>query len=316
VQPAKTHVTAPRIAESIVELIGNTPMLHLTHVVPRDCADVYAKLEYLNPGLSVKDRPALGMILDAEERGLLGPGSTVIEPTAGNTGIGLALVARARGYRVILVVPDGYSKEKQKLMQALGGELVNVPMAEGMTAAIRKAEQLAAGIPGAFIPQQFENPANPAFHSATTGREIFEQMDGRIDAIVIGSGSGGTFTGVARYLRERLPDLQCFSVESEGSALGGGQPYPHRLEGIGSTFVPANFDAGICREIIIANDADAFGMAKRLAAEEGVLAGGSGGANVWAAAQIAGRIGAGGRIVTVIPDSSERYLSKGIFDDV
>lgn len=313
-QPAKLHVIAPRTAESILDLIGNTPMLHLRNVVPADSADVYAKLEYLNPGLSVKDRPALGMILDAEERGVLKPGATIIEPTAGNTGIGLALVARAKGYRVILVVPDGYSKEKQKLMQALGGELVNVPMAEGMKAAIRKAEELAADIPDAFIPQQFTNPANPEFHYATTGREIYEQMDGRIDAIVIGSGSGGTFTGVARYLRERLPDLQCFSVESEGSALGGGEPYPHRLEGIGSTFVPANFDADICCEIIVANDCDAFAMTMRLASEEGVLSGGSGGANVWAAVEVARRLGGGRRIVTVIPDSSERYLSKGIFD--
>jgi len=289
-------------------------MLHLRHVSPPDAADVYAKLEYLNPGLSVKDRPALGMILDAEERGVLKPGATIIEPTAGNTGIGLALVARAKGYRVILVVPDGYSKEKQLLMQALGGELVSVPMADGMKGAIRKAEELVAEIPDAFIPQQFTNPANPDFHAATTGREIFEQMDGRIDAIVIGSGSGGTFTGVARYLRERLPDLQCFSVESEGSALGGGEPYPHRLEGIGSTFVPANFAADICCEIIVANDCDSFGMTKRLACEEGILSGGSGGANVWAAVQVARRLGAGRRIVTVIPDSSERYLSKGIFD--
>ena len=175
-------------------------MLHLNRVVPENAADVFAKLEYLNPGLSVKDRPALGMILDAEERGVLKPGATIIEPTAGNTGIGLALVARAKGYRVILVVPDGYSKEKQLLMQALGGEVVSVPMAEGMKAAIRRAEELSAEIPDSFIPQQFTNPANPDFHAATTGREIFEQMDGRIDAIVIGSGSGGTFTGVARYL--------------------------------------------------------------------------------------------------------------------
>lgn len=313
-QPAKDQRPSPKTVESIIELIGNTPMLHLNRVVPENAADVFAKLEYLNPGLSVKDRPALGMILDAEDRGVLKPGATIIEPTAGNTGIGLALVARAKGYRVILVVPDGYSKEKQLLMQALGGELVSVPMAEGMKAAIRRAEELAAEIPDAFIPQQFTNPANPDFHAATTGREIFEQMDGRIDAIVIGSGSGGTFTGVARYLRERLPDLQCFSVESEGSALGGGEPYPHRLEGIGSTFVPANFDAELCCEIIVANDCDAFAMTKRLASEEGVLSGGSGGANVWAAVQVDTRLGAGRRIVTVIPDSSERYLSKGIFD--
>jgi cysteine synthase A len=305
---------ALKTAESILELIGNTPMLHLRRVVPEGAADVYAKLEYLTPGLSVKDRAALGMILDAEERGLLGPGSTIIEPTAGNTGIGLALVARAKGYRVVLVVPDGYSREKQILMKAMGGELVLVPMADGMKAAIRRAEQLAAEIPDSFIPQQFDNAANPGFHARTTASEIYEQMEGRIDAIVIGAGSGGTFTGVARHLGSLIPNLECYSVESEGSALGGGTPYPHRMEGIGSTFVPKNFDASLCRELLVAHDEDAFGMARRLASEEGVLAGGSGGGNVWAAVEIAKRLGAGKRVVTIVPDSAERYLSKGIFD--
>lgn len=305
---------ASHASESILDLIGNTPLVRLRRVVPAGAAHVYAKLEYLTPGLSVKDRPALGMILDAEQRGLLTPGSTIIEPTAGNTGIGLALVGRAKGYRVILVVPDGYSVEKRQLMAALGGELVLVPMAEGMKAAIRKAEELAATIPNSFIPQQFTNPANPAFHACTTGRELFEQMDGRIDAIVIGSGSGGTFTGVSRYLKERLPDIVCYSVESQGSALGGGTPAPHRLEGIGSSFVPQNFDASLCAELIVAHDDDAFEMTKRLAADEGILSGGSGGGNVWAAIQVAIRLGAGKRVVTLIPDSAERYLSKGIFD--
>lgn len=306
---------ALKTVESIVDLIGNTPMLHLRRVVPEGAADVYAKLEYLNPGLCVKDRPALGMILDAEERGLLVPGATIIEPTAGNTGIGLALVGRAKGYRVILVVPDGYSHEKQVLMKALGGELVLVPMAEGMKAAIRKAQELAAEIPDAYIPQQFVNPSNPGYHAETTAAEIYEQMDGRLDAIVIGSGSGGTFTGVARALRERLPDLLCFSVESEGSALGGGEARPHRLEGIGSSFVPENFDSAICREILVAHDEDAFDMARRLARDEGVLAGGSGGGNVWAAVEVAKRLGPGKRVVTMIPDSSERYMSKGIYEE-
>ncbi len=305
---------ALKTAESIVDLIGNTPLLRLRNVVPEGAADVYAKLEYLTPGLSVKDRAALGMILDAEEHGLLKPGSTIVEPTAGNTGIGLALVGRARGYRVVLVVPDGYSREKQILMEALGGELVLVPMAGGMREAISRAEDIAASIPNSFIPQQFCNPANPDFHARTTGREILEQMDGCIDAIVIGSGSGGTFTGVARHLRASLPDIQCFSVESEGSALGGGTPYPHRLEGIGSTFVPENFDRSVCCELIVASDDDSFAMAKRLAREEGVLAGLSGGANVWAAVDVARRLGPGKRVVTLVPDSSERYLSKGIFD--
>jgi cysteine synthase A len=305
---------ALKTAESILELIGNTPMLHLRRVVPEGAADVYAKLEYLTPGLSVKDRAALGMILDAEERGLLRPGSTIIEPTAGNTGIGLALVARAKGYRVVLVVPDGYSREKQILMKAMGGELVLVPMADGMKAAIRRAEQLAAEIPDSFIPQQFDNAANPGFHARTTACEIYEQMEGRIDAIVIGAGSGGTFTGVARHLGSLIPNLECYSVESEGSALGGGTPYPHRMEGIGSTFVPKNFDASLCRELLVAHDEDAFTMARRLASEEGVLAGGSGGGNVWAAVEVAKRLGAGKRVVTVVPDSAERYLSKGIFE--
>jgi cysteine synthase A len=305
---------ALRSVDSILDLIGNTPLLRLNRVVPAGAADVFAKLEYLTPGLSVKDRAALGMILDAEERGVLEPGGTIVEPTAGNTGIGLALVGRARGYRVVLVVPDGYSREKQILMKALGGELVLVPMAEGMKRAIARAEEIAAATPNSFLPQQFMNPANPRYHERTTAAEIYEQMEGRVDAIVIGSGSGGSFTGVARHLAERLPECVCYSVESEGSALGGGTPYPHRLEGIGSTFVPDNFDRSLCRELLVADDACSFEMARRLAAEEGVLAGLSGGGNVWAAVEIAKRLGAGKRVVTVIPDSSERYLSKGLYD--
>jgi cysteine synthase A len=305
---------APKASDSILDLIGNTPLLRLRSVIPEGAADVFAKLEYLNPGLSVKDRAALGMVLELEREGRLGPDSVIVEPTAGNTGIGLALVARARGYRVILVVPDGYSREKQEVMRALGGELVLVPMSGGMQAAIARAEEIAAEIPNAVIPQQFVNPGNPNFHYHSTGPEIFEQMEGRIDAVVIGCGSAGTFTGVARYLREHLPNLQCFAVESEGSVLGGGPPGPHRVEGIGNSFVPENFDRSLCCEVIMADDARAFAMARRLAREEGVLAGGSGGANVWAAIQVARRLGPGKRIVTVVPDSAERYLSKGIFN--
>lgn len=302
------------VTESILELIGNTPLLHLRAVVPEGAADVYAKLEYFNPGFSVKDRAALGMIRDAEERGLLGPGSTVIEPTAGNTGIGIALIAKARGYRVVLVVPDGYSREKMKVMAALGAELVHTPMAEGMQRAIARARELADEIPGSYIPQQFRNPANPEIHYHTTGREIFEQMEGRIDAAVIGCGSAGTFTGVSRYLKERIPGIPCYAVESEGSVYGGGAPAPHRLEGIGSTFIPDNFDRELCCEVITACDEVSFRMARRLAAEEGVLAGGSGGGNVWAAVEVARRLGPGKRVVTVVPDMAERYLSKGIYD--
>jgi cysteine synthase A len=304
-----------KVAESILDLIGNTPLLRLRSVVPEGAAEVYAKLEYFSPGLSVKDRAALGMILAAEEDGRLAPGCTIIEPTAGNTGIGLALIGGARGYRTILVVPDGYSCEKMKVMRALGAELVLTPMADGMPGAIRRAQQLAEDTPGSFIPQQFCNPANPAIHYHTTGREIFEQMEGRVDAAVIGCGSGGTFTGVSRYLRERLPDVVCYAVESEGSVLGGGEAAPHRVEGIGSTFVPDNFDRSVCCRVITACDEAAFGMARRLAAEEGVLAGGSGGGNVWAAVEVAKHLGPGKRVVTVVPDIAERYLSKGIFDD-
>ena len=306
---------ALKVTESILELIGNTPLLHLRSVPPEGAADVYAKLEYFNPGLSVKDRAALGMIQAAEEEGLIGPGSTIIEPTAGNTGIGLALIARARGYRTILCVPDGYSREKMQVMRALGAELVLTPMADGMQGAIRKAREIAASISGSHIPQQFCNPANPQIHYYTTGREIYEQMEGRIDAAVIGCGSGGTFTGVARYLRERLPGIPCYAVESEGSVLGGGQAAPHRVEGIGSTFVPDNFDRSLCCGVIMASDEDSFGMSRRLASEEGVLGGGSGGGNVWAAVEVAKRLGPGKRVVTVVPDMAERYLSKGIFDD-
>jgi cysteine synthase A len=304
-----------KVTESILELVGNTPLLHLRRVVPEGAAEVYAKLEYFTPGLSVKDRPALGMVLDAEERGALRPGATLVEPTAGNTGIGLALVGRARGYRVVLVVPDGYSQEKMKVMRALGAELVLTPMAEGMQRAIEVACEIAAETPGAFIPQQFSNPANPEYHYNTTGREIYEQMEGRIDAAVIGCGSAGTFTGVAKYLRERIPGLSCFVVESQGSVYGGGKPGPKRIEGIGSTFIPENFDRTLCCEVITANDDAAIGMARRLAAEEGVLAGGSGGGNVWAAVEVAKRLGLGKRVVTIVPDIAERYLSKGIYDD-
>lgn len=305
----------PRIVESILDLIGNTPMLRLGSVVPRGAADVFVKLEFLNPGLSIKDRAALGMVLAAEERGEIGPGSTLIEPTAGNTGIGLALIGCRRGYRVIVCVPEGYSREKMQVMCALGAELVLTPKADGMAGAIRRSRELAETIPNAYVPQQFANPANPDIHYRTTGPEIFEQMDGRLDAVVIGCGSAGTFTGVSRFLRERLPAIQCFAVESEGSVLGGGEPGAHRVEGIGNSFVPENFDRSVCCEVIMADDACCFEMSRRLAREEGVLGGGSAGGNVWAAVEVAKRLGVGKRVVTIVPDMAERYLSKGIYGD-
>jgi cysteine synthase A len=301
-------------AESIVELIGKTPLLHLKRLQSSGSANVYAKLEYLNPGGSVKDRAALGLILDAEQRGQLKPNSTIIEPTAGNTGIGLALIGRARGYRVILCVPEGYSREKMIVTEALGGEIVYTPRDAGMQGAIQKAHELAAQIPNSFSPQQFENPANPRYHYETTAREVDEQLNGRVDAIVIGCGSSGTFTGIARFFKERNPAVYCVAVETEGSILGGGPPGPHRVEGIGASFIPANFDREVCDEIVKVTDENAFQMVKILAREEGVLCGSSSGANAFAAFETARRLGEGRNVVTVFADGAERYMSKGIFE--
>ena len=304
-----------RVVESILDLIGNTPMLRLKSVVPPGSGEVFAKLEYFNPGFSVKDRAALGMVLELESKGVIGPGSTLVEPTAGTTGIGLALIGTARGYRVILCVPDGYSREKMQVMRALGGELEVTPKAEGIKGSIRRANELAEKIPGAVIPNQFANPGNPNYHYVTTAAEIYEQMEGRIDAIVIGCGSAGTFSGVSRYMRERIPELRCFAVESEGSVLGGGEAAPHRVEGIGNSFIPQNFDRDLCCEVLRADDATCYEMSRRLAKEEGILGGGSAGGNVWAAVEVAKRLGSGARVVTIVPDMAERYLSKGLYED-
>src|SRR3954469_2340823 len=245
--------------ENIIELVGNTPLLHLARFARPPLADIYAKLEYLNPGGSVKDRAALGMILDAEQRGVLEQGSTIIEPTAGNTGIGLALVGVARGYRVILCVPEGYSREKMKIMEALGGRIEYVPAEEGMEGAVRRARELASETPGSFIPQQFENPANPRFHEETTAREIIEQTEGRIDALVLGCGSAGTFTGLTRAVKKVNPNVYCALVEPEGSILGGGEPGFYRLEGIGQReFIPPNLDRETADEVIAVSDSEAF----------------------------------------------------------
>ncbi|MBI4852568.1 MAG: cysteine synthase family protein [Acidobacteria bacterium] len=303
-----------KAVESILDIIGNTPLLHLKNLQTPETANVYAKLEYLNPGGSIKDRAALGLILDAEERGLISPGSTIIEPTAGNTGIGLALIGRARGYRVILCVPEGYSREKMILMQALGGEIIYTPREAGMKAAIEKARELTKEIPNSFAPQQFENSANPNFHYKTTAREIDEQLNGCVDAVVIGCGSAGTFSGVARYFKEKSPKTYCVAVETEGSVLGGGAPGPHRVEGIGASFIPGNFDREICDEVFKVMDTEAFMMIKKLASEQGVLCGSSSGANAFAAFEIARRFGSNANVVTVFADGAERYMSKGIFD--
>ena len=303
-----------RVTDDITQLVGETPILKLKRVVPAASAAVYAKLEYLNPGGSVKDRAAIGIIQRAESEGKLKPGGTIVEATAGNTGIGLALIGLNRGYKVALFVPERFSEEKVTIMCALGAEVTRTPDGEGMQGAIKRANELVAGHPNAFMASQFENPANPDYHYQTTAREIFEQMDGQIDAVVIGAGTAGTFTGVARYLKDQLPKVLAFAVETQGSVLGGGKPGTHKVEGIGASFIPKNFDASVCDGVLMVNDADAFGMVKQLAAREGVLSGSSGGANVFASMQIAERLGSGKSVVTVIPDSAERYLSKKIFE--
>ncbi len=306
--------TRLRVADDITQLVGETPILQLKKLVPPGSAEIYAKLECLNPGGSVKDRAAVGIIRRAEEQGLLKRGGTIVEATAGNTGIGLALIGVNRGYKVALFVPEHFSEEKVMIMRALGAEVTRTPDAEGMQGAIHRAKELAARDPQAFMAGQFENPANPDYHYETTAQEIFEQMEGRIDALVIGVGTAGTFTGVSRYVKERLPEVLAFAVETQGSVLGGGQPGPHKVEGIGSSFVPKNFDRSVCDEVIMVTDPDAFEMVKELASREGILSGSSGGANIFASLQVARRLGRGRRVVTMIPDSAERYLSKKIFE--
>ncbi len=307
------EVTSLRVAEDITELVGETPILHLRKVVPPNVADIYAKLEYLNPGGSIKDRAALGMILKAEEAGSLQPGATIFEATAGNTGVGLALIGSGRGYKTVLAVPEGFSQEKVTLMEALGAEVIRTPQADGMEAAIRYVKERAAKTPNSFVAGQFENQANPDFHYETTARELYDQMGGRIDAVVIGSGTGGTFTGVARYLKERNPRALAIVIETQGSVLGGGPKGEHQVEGIGASFIPKTCDLSLADEVIAVSDRDAFDMVKKLAAIEGVLAGSSAGAAVFGAIEIARRLGPGRRVVTIIPDSAERYLSKDIF---
>jgi cysteine synthase A len=308
------EMTSLRVAEEITELVGETPVLHLRKLVPAGSADVYAKLEYLNPGGSIKDRAAMGIILDAERKGLLQPGATIFEATAGNTGVGLALIGCGRGYKVVLAVPERFSKEKVMLMEALGAEVFRTPDSEGMQGAIRRVKELAAKTPDSFVAGQFENLANPEYHYETTAREIYDQLEGRIDAVVIGAGTGGTFSGVARFMKERIPTILKVAVETQGSVLGGGPKGDHQVEGIGASFIPKTFDPSLADEVIAVSDRDAFGMVKKLAGVEGVLAGSSAGANVFVSLQIAKRLGPGKRVATIIPDSAERYLSKDIFN--
>lgn len=304
-----------RVAEDITELVGQTPMVRLGRLEPAGGADggseIWAKLEFLNPGGSIKDRAALGIVLDAERRGVLRAGSTIVEATAGNTGVGLALIGVNRGYKVMLYMPEGFAEEKCILMRGLGRPWCGLPRPKGWPA-IRRALEFERETEGAFAALQFENPANPDFHEQTTAVEIWEQMEGRVDAWVSGVGSAGTFTGVARFLKARRPAVLNVAVETQGSVLQGGPPGPHKVEGIGVAFVPVTFDRSVCDRIMKVTDDDAFAMVKRLASEEGIFAGSSAGAMVYAAVEMARELGAGKRVVTVIPDSAERYLSKGI----
>ena len=306
--------TSLRIANDITQLVGHTPLLKLARVAPPPLASVFAKLEFLNPGGSIKDRAALGMILDAEAKGFLRPGSTIVEATAGNTGVGLALIGVNRGYSVKLFVPEGFAEEKCILMRGFGAEVIRTPEEEGMAGAIRQANEAAASIPGAFMAGQFSNQANPQFHYETTAAEIWEQMQGRVDGFVAGVGTGGTFSGVARFLKERNPAVVTIAVETEGSILQGGTPGKHRVEGIGVSFIPETFHRNLCDRVAMVTDDDAFSMVKRLAAEEGLVGGSSAGAAVHASVELARELGEGKRIATIIPDSAERYLSKKIFE--
>ncbi len=289
-------------------------MLQLCRLPAAGSADVFAKLEFLNPGGSVKDRAALGIVLDAEARGVLRPGMTIVEATAGNTGVGLALAGVNRGYAVVLYVPEGYAEEKCILMRAFGATVVRTSEAEGMRGAIAQAEAMLASDPNAFAALQFQNQANPAYHHDTTAAELWAQMGGRVDAFVAGCGTGGTFSGVARFLKEQDRPILTVAVETEGSVLQGGEPGPHKVEGIGASFVPQTFHYDVADEIVRVTDTDAFAMVRRLAREEGVLAGSSAGAAVFAALAVAERLGPGKRVATIVPDSAERYLSKKIFE--
>lgn len=299
----------PRVVDSVLDLIGGTPLLSLRRFAPD--LHLFAKLEYLQPGGSVKDRIGVGMLDAAERAGLITPGrTTVIEPTAGNTGIALALACRARGYRLIICMTTKYSREKMMLMKAMGAELVLLPKEAGMKGAIDRAMELAGQIPDAWVPQQFENPSNPDTHYRTTGQEIWEQMEGRVDGVALAAGSGGTFTGVVRRLKELNPKLVAACVQPVGSVYGGRPQGEWQVEGIGNWWIPGALDLALADRILDVSDAEALATQRQLILEEGCLVAGSAGANAWAARELARTLPAGARVVTVFPDGAERYLSK------
>jgi cysteine synthase A len=304
--------TRPLIANSVLDLIGGTPLVRLHRLPGPGSAEVLGKLESLNPAGSVKDRIALSMIEDAERRGVLHPGDTLVEPTSGNTGIGLAMVAAVKGYRLILTMPEDMSVERRKLLARFGAELVLTPAIEGMTGAVFAAEELVRSNPGYFMPQQFENPANPEVHRVTTAREILAATDGRLDAFVAGVGTGGTITGVGEVLKAHDPTILVVAVEpSRSQVLAGRRAGPHAIQGIGASFVPGVLNRTVYDELVPVSDEDALTTSARLAREEGLLVGISAGANVWAAVRVARRLGEGRRVVTILPDTGERYLSVG-----
>jgi len=300
------------IANSVLDLVGNTPLVRLNRVVPPGAAEVLGKLESLNPAGSVKDRIALSMIEDAEARGELKPGDTIVEPTSGNTGIGLAMVCAVKGYRLILTMPEDMSVERRKLFTRFGAELILTPAIEGMSGAVYAAQELVEKH-GYFMPQQFNNPANPEVHRRTTAQEILKATGNSLDAFVAGVGTGGTITGVGEVLKEQVPDVLIVAVEPERSpVLGGGKAGLHGIQGIGASFVPGVLNREVYDELVSVSDEDAMSMTARLTKEEGLLVGISAGANVFAAVNVAMRLGAGKRVVTVLPDTGERYLSVNL----
>ena len=297
---------------NIQEMIGNTPIMKIGHMGVKEGVNIYAKLELMNPAGSVKDRVGMYMIEDAEKRGILKPGGTIVEATAGNTGIGIAVAALNKGYKIIFVVPDKFSMEKQKVMKALGAEIINTSREGGMLGAAEKAEEIIANTPGAVSMKQFKNPSNPQSHYETTGPEIYKQLDGQIDYFVAGAGSGGTYSGVVKYLKEQNPDIQGVLADPVGSIIGGGEHADYDIEGIGNDFIADTMDITLVDKVIKVTDTEAFDTSRKLALKEGILAGTSSGAALSAALRLAEEIETG-NIVVVFPDRGDRYLSKGLF---
>ncbi|HEX7406364.1 MAG TPA: cysteine synthase A [Candidatus Binatia bacterium] len=303
----------PAIAKSCLDIIGNTPAVRLNRIAGPDDAEVWGKLESLNPGGSIKDRICLSMVEAAERNGRLQPGATIIEPTSGNTGIGLALVSAIKGYQLMLTMPDTMSEERRSLLAAFGAQLVLTTDTRGMHGAIRRAEELLLEHPDYFMPQQFSNPANPESHRRTTAQEILREFE-RVDAFVAGVGTGGTITGIGQVLRQNMPGVRIYAVEPESSAvLSGGEPGFHKIQGIGAGFVPENLDTAVYDDVIRVTDEDAIAYTRRLAREEGILVGVSAGANTWAAVQVARELGKGKTVVTIFCDTGERYLTTEVF---